>query len=189
MSLLFSSHCCSVNDTSISQNRKSFIQRTLDGLIVGMEVALRSEPLENKFTCSSELPRPFYLPRNNNFSFGIFRKETHTESIIHFDSAHHYSTKLSALSSRAHRLTNVPISPEEYLAQRNTILMIAANNGFPTNTEINIINKFQKKKLNKLLFSLGSTSNEPCNKFCKTPYLGNVSVKVGKIWHPSGILL
>ena len=32
-------------------------------------------------------------------------------------------------------------------------------------------------KLNKLLFSLGPTADEPCNKFCKIPYLGNLSVK------------
>ena len=56
------------------------------------------------------------------------------------------------------------MDPEEYLTVRNTILTIATNNGFPTNTVTKIINKFQKKKLNKLLFSPVSTLDEPSNK-------------------------
>jgi hypothetical protein len=80
--------------------------------------------------------------KNSKFSFGIFRKETYTDSIIPYNSAHHYSTKLAALNSMAYRLANVPMDPEEYSAERNTILTIANNNGFPTSLVTKIINRF-----------------------------------------------
>ena len=86
------------------------------------------------------------------------------------------------------RLGNVPMAPEEYSAQRNTILTIATNNGFTANMVIKISNKFQKKKLNKLLFSPGPIADEYGNKFSKIPYLGNVSAKVGKQLWKYGIL-
>ena len=79
-----------------------------------------------------------------------------------------------------HRLANVPMDPKEYSAEQNTILTIATNNGFPINMVIKKTNKFQKNKLNKLLFPPGPTADEPGNKFSKIPYLSNVIVKAGK---------
>jgi hypothetical protein len=45
----------------------------------------------------------------------------------------------------AYRLANVPMDPEEYSAEWNTILAIAKNNVFLTSIVTKIINKFNKK--------------------------------------------
>ena len=102
------------------------------------------------------------------------------------------------------------MDPEEYLTERNSILTIAMNNSFPTNTNIKIMNKLQKSKLNKLLnaceegntyhrsipkitmvnkilFSPGPTVDEPLNKFGKIPYLCIVRIKVRKQLRKYGI--
>jgi hypothetical protein len=55
----------------------------------------------------------------------------------------------------AYQLKNVPMDPEEYSAERNTISTIADNNGFPTSI-VTKINRFNKNKLMKLLYSPGS---------------------------------
>ena len=61
-------------------------------------------------------------------------KESHTEYIIPFDSSSRYSTELSAFNSMASLLVNVPIDPEEYSTERNTILTVTTSNDFPTNS-------------------------------------------------------
>lgn len=79
----------------------------------------------------------------------------------------------------AHRLVNVPMAPSEYSCERNTILAIAKNNGFPTDIVLRIIKRFQNLKIQKLLYSPGPTPEGENRQYRKIPYLGSLSNVVG----------
>ncbi|XP_072375519.1 uncharacterized protein [Diabrotica undecimpunctata] len=84
---------------------------------------------------------------NNVFDYSIYRKPTQTDHVIHFNSNHPISHKLSAFNSFIHRLETIPLSNTNYIQELNIIKQIAFNNGYNPD----IIHKLIYKKKRKLL--------------------------------------
>ncbi|XP_050510523.1 uncharacterized protein LOC126887180 [Diabrotica virgifera virgifera] len=95
---------------------------------------------------------------DDHFNFGIYRKPTQTDHVIHSTSNHPLSHKLSAFRSFIHRLNSIPLSTPEFNKELNIIKQIAVNNGY----DPDIIHKLQQKRELKLLqqsaFSSSSTT-------------------------------
>ena len=91
------------------------------------------------------------ITRNTNkHEFSIYHKPSHTDITIHNTSTHPHSHKVSAYNSYIHRLTNIPLSEENYQKELNIIKQIAVNNGYPTKMIDQIIAKKQYNKAIKL---------------------------------------
>ena len=82
---------------------------------------------------------------DSKFNFGIFRKPTYTDNVIHASSNHPLSQKMSAFHSMIHRLLNIPLEKEEFNKELLTIKQIAKNNDYNTNIIDNILKKKEKK--------------------------------------------
>lgn len=54
---------------------------------------------------------------DNKFKFGIHRKPTYTDNMIHTSSNHHISHKMSAFHSMLHRLLNIPLEDDEFYSE------------------------------------------------------------------------
>lgn len=83
---------------------------------------------------------------NNKIEFNIFRKETYADIIIHNSSNHPFSQKILAFHYLINRLINIPLSPNNFKVELNTIKIIASNNGYNSKLIDDILNKKYKKK-------------------------------------------
>jgi len=87
--------------------------------------------------------------RQNGLGFKIYRKPTTTNQTIHATSHHPYSQKMAAYNSFVHRLLSVPLEPEDYEQEVNTIKSIAISNGYKSSIIDKIINKQKNKITNR----------------------------------------
>ncbi|XP_067625737.1 uncharacterized protein [Eurosta solidaginis] len=105
-----------------------------------------------QFTCeyesNNELPFMDLIKHNVDgaIEFDIYRKPTSTDRFTPIESNHHYSHKLAAFNSMAHRLVNVPLSYAAYKKERDKIVSIADTNGYSSNSIEQIIKKHHNKK-------------------------------------------
>lgn len=113
-------------------------------------------------------------------SFGIFRKPTHCDTVIPAGSKHPPTHKAAAFNSMAHRLHNVPLNAENYKKEVDTMLTIGWNNGYTTNYVMNIISKHKKKKLQELVYAAKDVTRET-RQYTKIPYVGDISLQIGRI--------
>ena len=114
--------------------------------------------------------------QNNRHDFAIFRKPTHTDTIIPFDSTHPWSHKMAFFNCMINRLLTVPLSPQNFQTEVNTIKQIALNNSYPTSIVDKLIHKFQTNKIKKLLYN--STEINVPRRFFKLPFLPSISYKI-----------
>lgn len=118
---------------------------------------------------------------NKKHEFNIYRKPTFSDNIIHYNSRHHQTHKLSVFHSMLHRLNTVPLSKLHFNQEIKTIKIIANNNGY----DANMINNLQHKKLKKLTMSAvgnGLRSKEPgLTKWGRVTYAGSVSDKLNNV--------
>lgn len=112
---------------------------------------------------------------DNFLSFSIYRKPTHTDSVIHYTSVHPYTHKLAAFRSLVHRLLNVPLSPQNYEKEINIIRQIAYNNGYNPIIIDQLISKFSYKKALKLVYFPTKNSNIS---YYSLSYIGPPSDKI-----------
>ena len=74
----------------------------------------------------------------NKLEIGIYRKETNTDTAIHYLSNHPTEQKMAAFRCYINRLAALPITQEEKNTERTTILNMAKNNGFPTDKIVSL---------------------------------------------------
>lgn len=112
-------------------------------------------------------------------SFKIYRKPTHTEHCIHFQSNHPYTHKMSFFNNCIHRLYSVPLSEENFKLELLTILQIANNNGYSNSTIKKLTDKKLKSIKNHLAYPIPiNTENK---RYFSIPYLGPISFKIAKL--------
>jgi len=71
------------------------------------------------------------IRNNNNIEINIYRKETSTDTVIHYNSNHPIEQKMAAFRYYISRLINLPLTQKGKGIEWNTIINIAKHNGFP----------------------------------------------------------
>jgi hypothetical protein len=115
---------------------------------------------------------------NNKFDFAIFRKECYTDTVIHNDSRHHFSQKLSAFHSMLHRLCSIPMSQENVCKELQTIKYIAQSNRYKESLIDRLYRKKQSCVAKSAMYGTPSNIKPQWRRF---PFLGNISLKVQRI--------
>lgn len=121
---------------------------------------LNSQYDEINFTCEIEENNKLVfldleLQRNQNkVEIAIYHKPTSTLRYIPSDSYAPIQHKLAAFHSSAHRLVNLPLTLNNYIAEFTYIQKAAEVNGYSATTIDNIIRKHAKKKENADLSTL-----------------------------------
>ena len=114
-------------------------------------------------------------------TFEIYRKPEFTDQIIPNSSFHHYSQKHAALHSMLHRLLSIPLSPEKFKKELDTIKCIATSNGYNQAT----VDKILKRKRRKQAFQKITPGLTPTEKtsvsWRRMPFLGNLSHKISNV--------
>lgn len=82
---------------------------------------------------------------NGNIKFDIFRKKTQTDTVIPYDSNHHFSHKNAAFYAYLHRAFYTPLNEEDRNREINIIKNIASNNGYPTDFVPRLIRRIKNK--------------------------------------------
>ena len=89
------------------------------------------------------------INEQNKFQFDIYRKPTHTDSVIPNDPYHHPKHKLAAFQNYCFRANNILKDKANKQKEIETIKSIAKNNGYPTEIIDKIIHKQNKKATQK----------------------------------------
>jgi predicted GIY-YIG superfamily endonuclease len=138
-----------------------------------------------KFTCEVEDNSAInFLDVNirkidDHLEFSIFRKNSFTDQIIHSNSRHCLSQKLSAFHSMLHRLMNIPMSRTNFNKELTTIKLIAKNNGYSDR----LIDKLYRNKIKKIAMKDIYSSQIPeksTAKWHRIIYLDHFSNKLNK---------
>ncbi|KAK4880670.1 hypothetical protein RN001_008816 [Aquatica leii] len=123
---------------------------------------------------------------NNKFNFDIFRKSSHTDCVIPFNSCHPFSHKTAAFRSYFHRLFSIPLSPSNFAKEHKIINQIGLNNGYPIQLINSIFHKVRIKHLFKNLINF-STNNEMV--FRSLPYFGHCFQFLQKLFKKHNITI
>ena len=116
--------------------------------------------------------------KDNKLDYSIYRKPTHTDVTIPFNSNHPMSHKLAAYNSMIHRAFSVPMNQVNFNKELNIIKQIATSNNYP----LHIINKLIYKKEEKVALELIFPKQTKESKIYKSlTYYGNISNNISKI--------
>ncbi|XP_050298299.1 uncharacterized protein LOC126737438 [Anthonomus grandis grandis] len=120
---------------------------------------------------------------NNKHDFEIYRKPSHTGTIIHNESFHPFSHKAAALNSYVNRALQIPQTTESRDRELNIIKQIAQTHNFSPNLVDKIKNKFLLRNAFQNVYIPHQTilSNQPVNKFISLTYNGAVSYKIQRV--------
>lgn len=86
------------------------------------------------------------IKENNQLTFGIYHKPTHTDNYIKNDSYNPIAHKHAVLNSLTHRLVFTPLKEEEYNKEYKYIISTAINNGFSQQLVDKKIKKYKQQK-------------------------------------------
>ena len=115
---------------------------------------------------------------NNRHDFSIFRKPTHTDTIIPASSSHPWTHKLAFFNSSIHRLFNVPMSPDNFLKEVNVLKQMAVNNSYPSSLIDKLIHKKRLHfQIPNLLFAPFLPDSQQTSYF-RLPFLPSISNKI-----------
>lgn len=121
---------------------------------------------------------------NNKHNFKVFRKPTQTDMVIPNNSNHIFNQKLAVFHSWVHRLFKIPMENSDFEEEIKTIKCIASKNGYTPQIIERIIEHKQRKLLIKEIFPQNTIKEkEEEKRFVSIPYLGPVSVKIGRCLH------
>lgn len=118
------------------------------------------------------------------FDFGIYRKPTSTDLMIHGTSFCPLTHKIAGLNSMIHRLATVPLSDEAFMREVSTIKHIASKNCIMVD-----IDGMIRKKIVGLTLKSISTLNTPTNtgahrrnrkRFIRLPYLPKITSEISR---------
>ncbi|XP_072384720.1 uncharacterized protein [Diabrotica undecimpunctata] len=119
---------------------------------------------------------------NSTIILDIYRKPTHTGTVIPADSHHPIQHKMAAFYSYINRLISLPLTLTSFNKELKIIQQIAINNGY----SINLVNKILHKKTNRMLEHQVYTqhSNEMVEQkpYRSLTYIGDLSYKIAKIF-------
>ena len=117
---------------------------------------------------------------NHKFDFAIYRKKCYSDSIIHERSRHHIQQKTAALKSLIHRVCHIPMSESSMANELRTIKDIAVNNGYKEKLVDTIFRRKRTQMARRLIYKTQSSpGGSP--KWCRIPFLGNLSLKVQRL--------
>jgi hypothetical protein len=118
---------------------------------------------------------------DHKINFNIYRKPTHTDTVIHSSSAHPISHKHASFHSMIDRLVRTPLTPSDYKTELNTIKQIAINNHYDPSLVHNILNKKLKTQLYRQYIYHTYNFREQTDKtWRKILYLKDLTEKVTK---------
>jgi len=90
------------------------------------------------------------IRNKNNIEVNIYRKETSTDTVIHYFSNHPIEQKMAAFRYYINRLLTLPLTQDGTNTEWTTILNMAKNNGFPieriTRLKTQMVKNLQHKK-------------------------------------------
>lgn len=112
---------------------------------------------------------------NGKHDFSIFRKPSHTDTVIHNRSLHPYQHKLAAFHSMVHRLISVEQTEENFNKELNIIRQIATNNGYKTLIVDQIL---QKKLYNKAINEVFPRISSSDRNYSTISYYGRASERI-----------
>ena len=96
------------------------------------------------------------VTRNNTtIQYNIYRKPTHCDTIIPFDSNHHMTHRMAAFRFMFNRCLTYPLTQEQRDKEFHNIYNIAKTNGFPK--------KLVDRTLRKILITKDPLYTPPCN--------------------------
>lgn len=113
--------------------------------------------------------------------YEIYRKPTHTDTVIPASSNHTRAHRMAAFNSMAHRLMNIPLTNEKFEKEVNTILQIGTSNGYQKEEIRSVLKKKEQSTVYTLLYRGKSIEEGQIQKYCKIPYIGTVSTKLGNL--------
>lgn len=123
---------------------------------------------------------------NSKHQFKIYRKPTHTDTVIPCNSTHPWQHKLAAFHCYVHRLLTVPLSKEHFDSELNTIYQIAISNGYSVAMVNSLVKKKQGRIVNSMLYD--ALPSENTNKYrCSISYVGRLSDKIYNILRSKNI--
>ena len=109
--------------------------------------------------------------------FSVFRKPSHTDTVIHNSSCHPIQHKLAAFNSMIHRLISLPLNEQNFQIELNIIKQIALNNGYSPSLINNLLAKQQYKKTINLIYPSIKETNKNYNVIT---FVGQSSIKIKK---------
>src|SRR5436190_7783150 len=121
----------------------------------------------------------------NKIEYKIFRKETHTDTVIPYSSNHPWSHKTAAFRSMIWRALTVPLSNKELLNEVNIIKQIALNNGYKASMVYNIKRSIEKKIMYNSI--LPENTNKKNHDYKRVAYVGSLNNNIFKVLHNSGV--
>jgi hypothetical protein len=114
---------------------------------------------------------------NSKLTFGIYRKPTTTDSIIHNNSCHPHEHKNSAVRYLINRMNTYPISHENKAQELHTVSTILANIGYNPQTHL-----YKKQKHNK-----PSDTIQQKKKWATFTYIGKETRAITKLFNNTHI--
>lgn len=113
--------------------------------------------------------------QDGTLSFEIFRKATHTDKYLHYDSYHPIEHKNSVIRTLLHR-ANTLCDDENKLTEKDHIRKVLKNNSYPKAA----IDKIENKRNNNVNTAQNLNKNSE-NIYVSLPYIKNTSERVGRI--------
>ena len=129
---------------------------------------------------------------DNSFSTTVYRKPTHTDQYLHWDSNHHITAKQSVFNTLAHRAKTVSSSQVSFNQEMDHIKTVLQHCQFPTWA----LNQWQLKFTQSNQQSNNNTNTTSCNNPADNtkkkativvPYIPNTSEKFKKLCKRKGI--
>lgn len=115
---------------------------------------------------------------SNRHTFQIYRKPTHTDTVIPQSSCHPWQHKLAAFYCYIHRLLTVPLSLNDYQKELSIIYQIAITNGYSKQLIDKIIVRKRTSMVNRLLYAVPPERTQKVRS--SIAYVGPVSDKISR---------
>ena len=116
----------------------------------------------------------------------VYRKPTHTDQYLHFNSNHPLSVKLGVVQTLHHRAATVTSDPEDLVTEEKHIHQALSRCGYPNW----VIRKGSRKhQQNKVQDSKQKDSQQKSAGHATIPYIPTLSEQLKRIFHDHGIQL
>ena len=116
----------------------------------------------------------------NRFDFGICRKTTATDILIHGSSFCSFPHKVAAFNSFIHRMVSLPLSPSAFAKEASILRQLAHSNSININIDGFIRRKMVKVALSRTTTFTPSRTNKR-KRFVPLPYLPKLTSQLGEV--------